>query len=116
MTVPETAHTSTINHNLKFRDMIAKTIIQQKAAVALPPTGSRNFINMDNGLRMCLTRNETYVNRLDIIYDAETGLYNKRFYRSTSAKRLSRARRSTSLDMREYILICWRAFSRRWQD
>ena len=33
-------------------------------------TGSRDFIDMGNGLRMSLTRNKTSANRLDIIYDA----------------------------------------------
>ena len=34
-------------------------------------TGSRDFIDMGNGLRMSLARNKTSANRLDIIYDAD---------------------------------------------
>ena len=50
--------------------MIAKTILQQiggKRFTAM--TGSRDFIDMGNGLRMSLARNKTSANRLDIIYD-----------------------------------------------
>jgi len=50
-------------------------------------TGSRNFINMGNGLRMCLARKKTSANRPDIIYDAETDLYNMRFFRHTFNKK-----------------------------
>ncbi len=51
--------------------MIAQTILQQiggKRFTAM--TGSRDYINMGNGLRMSLARNKTSANRLDIIYDA----------------------------------------------
>ena len=51
--------------------MIAKTILQQiggRRFVAM--TGSKDFIDMGNGLRMSLARNKTSANRLDIIYDA----------------------------------------------
>ena len=41
-------------------------------------TGSRDYINMGNGLRMSLARNKTSANRLDIIYDAGADLYNMR--------------------------------------
>ena len=50
-------------------------------------TGSRDFIDMGNGLRMSLTRNKTSANRLDIIYDAGADLYNMRFYRRTFSKK-----------------------------
>ena len=50
-------------------------------------TGSRDFIDMGNGLRMSLTRNKTSANRLDIIYDAGADLYNMRFYRRTFSNR-----------------------------
>ena len=50
--------------------MIAKTIYEQiggrRFAVM---AGSRDFVNMGNGLRMSLARNKTSANRLDIIYD-----------------------------------------------
>jgi len=68
--------------------MVAKTIFQQiggKRFAAM--TGSRNFINMGNGLRMCLARNKTSANRLDITYDAQTDLYNMRFFRHTFSKK-----------------------------
>ncbi len=76
-------------HNpLKTTDMIAKTIFQQIGGSCFATmTGSRNFINMGNGLRMCLARNKTSANRLDIIYDAETDLYNMRFFRHTFSKK-----------------------------
>ena len=61
---------------LKTKDMIAKTILQQiggKRFTAM--TGSRDFIDMGNGLRMSLARNKTSANRLDIIYDEGADLY-----------------------------------------
>jgi len=68
--------------------MIAKTILQQiggRRFVAM--TGSKDFIDMGNGLRMSLARNKTSANRLDIIYDAGLDLYNMRFYRKTFSKK-----------------------------
>ena len=50
-------------------------------------TGSKDFIDMGNGLRMSLARNKTSANRLDIIYDAGADLYNMRFYRRTFSKK-----------------------------
>ena len=50
-------------------------------------TGSRDFIDMGNGLRMSLARNKTSANRLDIIYDAGADLYNMRFYSKTFSKK-----------------------------
>ena len=73
---------------LKTKDMIAKTILQQiggKRFTAM--TGSRDFIDMGNGLRMSLARNKTSANRLDIIYDEGADLYNMRFYRRTFSKK-----------------------------
>ena len=55
--------------------MIAQTILQQiggKRFTAM--TGSRDYINMGNGLRMSLARNKTSANRLDIIYDAGSNI------------------------------------------
>ena len=72
----------------KTRDMTAKTKFQQigeRRFTAM--TGSRDFIDMGNGLRMSLTRNKTSANRLDIIYDAGADLYNMRFYRRTFSKK-----------------------------
>ena len=65
---------------LKTKDMIAKTIFTAM-------TGSRDFIDMGNGLRMSLARNKTSANRLDIIYDEGADLYNMRFYRRTFSKK-----------------------------
>ena len=50
-------------------------------------TGSRDFVDMGNGLRMSLARNKTSANRLDIIYDGGADLYNMRFYRRTFSKK-----------------------------
>jgi len=73
---------------LKTTDMIAKTILQQIGGRRFTAmTGSRDFIDMGNGLRMSLTRNKTSANRLDIIYDAGADLYNMRFYRRTFSKK-----------------------------
>jgi len=55
-------------------------------------TGSRDFIDMGNGLRMSLARNKTSANRLDIIYDAGADLYNMRFYRRTFSKKTFESR------------------------
>ena len=69
---------------LKTKDMIAKTILQQIGGRRFTAmTGSRDFIDMGNGLRMSLARNKTSANRLDIIYDEGADLYNMRFYRRT---------------------------------
>ena len=58
--------------------MIAKTILQQIGGRRFTAmTGSRDYINMGNGLRMSLARNKTSANRLDIIYDAGADLYKK---------------------------------------
>ena len=50
-------------------------------------TGSKDFVDMGNGLRMSLARNKTSANRLDIIYDEGLDLYNMRFYRKTFSKK-----------------------------
>ena len=50
--------------------MIAQTILQQIGGRRFTAmTGSRDFIDMGNGLRMSLARNKTSANRLDIIYE-----------------------------------------------
>ena len=73
---------------LKTTDMIAKTILQQIGGKRFSTmTGSHDFIDMGNGLRMSLARNKTSANRLDIIYDAGADLYNMRFYRRTFSKK-----------------------------
>ena len=73
---------------LKTTNMIAQTILQQIGGKRFTSmTGSRDFIDMGNGLRMSLARNKTSANRLDIIYDAGADLYNMRFYRRTFSKK-----------------------------
>ncbi len=68
--------------------MIAQTILQQIGGRCfVTMTGSRNFINMGNGLRMSLAKNKTSANRLDITYDGGLDLYNMRFYRKTFSKK-----------------------------
>lgn len=69
-------------------NMIAKTILEQIGGRRFAAmTGSKDFIDMGNGLRMSLARNKTSANRLDIIYDAGTDLYNMRFFRKTFSKK-----------------------------
>lgn len=68
--------------------MIAKTIFQQIGGSRFAAmTGSKDFIDIGNGLRMSLARNKTAANRLDIIYDEDLDLYNMRFYRKTFSKK-----------------------------
>ena len=93
--------------------MIAKTILQQiggKRFTAM--TGSRDFIDMGNGLRMSLARNKTSANRLDIIYDAGAASTICASTARHSAKRHSSAGRKTLPYTREFILICWKKYSR----
>ena len=73
--------------------MIANTILQQLGSHGFTVmTGSRNYINLSNGLQMSLARNKTSANRLDIIYDAGADLYNMRFYRRTFSKKTFESR------------------------
>ena len=54
--------------------MIANTILQQLGGHGFTVmTGSRNYINLGNGLQMSLARNKTSANRLKIILDEDTG-------------------------------------------
>ena len=55
---------------------IARTILEQ--------IGGKRFAVMTG---MSLARNKTSANRLDIIYDAGTDLYNMRFFRKTFSKK-----------------------------
>ena len=67
---------------------IARTLLEQIGGKRFAVmTGSRDFVDMGNGLRMSLARNKTIANRLDIIYDAGTDHYNMRFYRKTFSKK-----------------------------
>lgn len=66
-------------------NLIAKTILQQIGGHRFAAmTGSHDFINLGNGLRMSLSRNKTSANRLEIIYDEGADLYNVRFYRQST--------------------------------
>ena len=50
--------------------MIANTILQQLGGHGFTVmTGSRNYINLGNGLQMSLARNKTSANRLKIILE-----------------------------------------------
>jgi len=85
--------------------MIAKTILEQIGGRRFAAmTGSKDFIDMGNGLRMSLARNKTSANRLDIIYDGGADLYNMRFLpQDVQQKDHSRAGRRT-LNARGSIL------------
>ena len=85
--------------------MIAKTILQQIGGRRFAAmTGSKDFIDMGNGLRMSLARNKTSANRLDIIYDAGLDLYNMRFYRRTFSKKDIRVQDKGYSNARGHIL------------
>ena len=74
--------------NQRTMNTIARTILEQIGGKRFAVmTGSRDFVDMGNGLRMSLARNKTSANRLDIIYDAGTDLYNMRLYRKTFRKK-----------------------------
>lgn len=69
-------------------NQVAKIILQQIGGSRfLTMTGSRDLINLGNGLRMSLSRNKTSANRLEIIYDEGADLYNLRFYRHSFSKK-----------------------------
>ena len=83
--------------------MIAKTILEQIGGRRFAAmTGSKDFIDMGNGLRMSLAKNKTSANRLDIIYDAGADLYNMRFYRKTFSKKTFE-RKTMALETHEGI-------------
>lgn len=73
-------------------------------------TGSKNFTDLGNGLLMSLAKNTTSANRLEIIYDEVTDLYNMRFYRKTFSKKTFESKtkdiakyEGVYFDMLEYI-------------
>ena len=73
---------STTQNDITMDNLIAKTILQQIGGHRFAAmTGSHDFINLGNGLRMSLSRNKTSANRVEIIYDEGADLYNVRFYR-----------------------------------
>lgn len=62
---------------------IADTILQQLGGGRfVVMTGSRDFIAIDNGLRMGLARNASKANRLEITLNG-ADLYDMKFYRYT---------------------------------
>lgn len=68
--------------------MVAKTILEQiGGGKFIAMTGSRNFMDLGNGLRMNLARNKTSANRLEIILDRNTETYTMKFYRQTFSKK-----------------------------
>ena len=66
--------------------MIAATILQQIGGRFVAMTGSRDFMDLGDGVRMNLSRNKTSANRLAITLDKETDTYRMRFYRMTVSK------------------------------
>ena len=79
--------------NQRRMNMIAKTILEQIGGRRFAAmTGSKDFIDMGNGLRMSLARNKTSANRLDIIYDGGADSTICVFTARRSAKRLLSAR------------------------
>ena len=65
---------------------IADTILQQLGGGRfVVMTGSRDFIAIDNGLRMGLARNASKANRLDITLNA-MDTYDMKFYRYTGPR------------------------------
>ena len=84
---------------------IARTILEQIGGKRFAVmTGSRDFVDMGNGLRMSLARNKTSANRLDIIYDAGTDLYNMRFYLKTFSKKTFESK-AKDIEMHEGIFF-----------
>lgn len=66
---------------------IAQTILQQIGGKRfITMTGSNNFMDLGNALRMNLTRNKTQANRLKIELDEALDLYNVVFYRQVVTK------------------------------
>lgn len=68
--------------------MVAKTILEQLGdGKFIAMTGSKEFIDWGNGLRMNLARNKTSANRLEIILDRATDTYTMKFFRQTFSKK-----------------------------
>ena len=67
--------------------MIAKTILEQMGGHGFVSiTGSKNFIDLGNGLQMSLARNKTSANRLKVILDEATDTYTMCFYLQSVTK------------------------------
>ena len=66
---------------------IAQTILQQIGGRRfIVMTGSKELMDMGDGLRMNLSRNKTQANRLKIIYDSGTDTYIMKFYKQVMTK------------------------------
>ena len=64
----------------------ATTIINQLGGNRFTAmTGSKNFLALENGVRMDLTRNSSGANKLEITLDG-LDLYNMRFYKYTPGR------------------------------
>lgn len=97
--------------------MIAQTILQQIGGRRFSTmTGSKNFIDLGNGLRMSLARNKTSANRLEIILDRETDTYTMKFYRQTFSKKTFEVSKKILRCMKVSIAICWKKCSPPPQD
>lgn len=86
-------------------NQIAATILRQiggRRFVAM--TGSHDFINLGNGLRMSLSRNKTSANRLEIIYAECADLYNMRFYRQSFIRKTFECQ---TKDIKTYEGVYW---------
>lgn len=81
---------SPILKTLKIKDMTTKAMLRQVGEKRFTTTiGSRDSINVGNGLRVSLVRNKTSANRLGIIYDEGVDLYNMRFCHRTFSRKAS---------------------------
>lgn len=68
--------------------MVTKIILEQMGGGKfIAMTGSKNFIDLGNGLKMNLARNKTSANRLEIILDRATDIYTMKFFRQTFSQK-----------------------------
>lgn len=97
--------------------MVAKTILEQLGSGKfIAMTGSKDFIDLGNGLRMNLARNKTSANRLEIILDRETDTYTMKFFRQTFSKKTFEVSKRILRCWKVSIAICWKKCSLRLQD
>lgn len=68
--------------------MVTKIILEQMGGGKfIAMTGSKNFIDLGNGLKMNFARNKTSANRLEIILDRATDTYTMKFFRQTFSQK-----------------------------
>lgn len=68
--------------------MVAKTILEQLGGSKfIAMTGSKEFIDLGNVLRMNLAKNKTSASRLEIILDGEMDTYTMKFFHQTFSKK-----------------------------